>query len=55
MCQSNTGVFAFKYYDGYDSHWPDFSTLHCVVTLMLFENGHLSTRLRLEIRSKVTN
>ncbi|KAF4953770.1 hypothetical protein FGADI_5763 [Fusarium gaditjirri] len=28
MCQSDTGVFAFKYYDGYDGHWPDFSTLH---------------------------
>lgn len=28
MCQSDTGVFAFKYYDGYDGHWPDFSTQH---------------------------
>lgn len=28
MCQSDTGVFAFKYYDGFEGHWPDFSTLH---------------------------
>lgn len=28
MCQSDIGVYAFKYYDGYDGHWPDFSTLH---------------------------
>ncbi|KAF4954829.1 hypothetical protein FSARC_12005 [Fusarium sarcochroum] len=28
MCQSDTGVFAFKYYEGFDGHWPDFSTLH---------------------------
>ncbi|KAH7251382.1 hypothetical protein BKA59DRAFT_395458 [Fusarium tricinctum] len=28
MCQSDTGVFAFKYYDGYEGHWPDFSTQH---------------------------
>ncbi|KAM0541233.1 hypothetical protein ACHAPJ_013321 [Fusarium lateritium] len=28
MCQSDTGVFTFKYYEGFDGHWPDFSTLH---------------------------
>ncbi|CAG7562013.1 unnamed protein product [Fusarium equiseti] len=28
MCQSDTGVFAFKYYDGFEGHWPDFSTPH---------------------------
>ncbi|KAH7324305.1 hypothetical protein B0I35DRAFT_159170 [Stachybotrys elegans] len=28
MCQSDIGVYAFKYYEGYDGHWPDFSTLH---------------------------
>ncbi|CAG2006819.1 unnamed protein product [Fusarium graminearum] len=28
MCQSDTGVFPFRYYDGYEGHWPDFSTLH---------------------------
>ncbi|KAH7156638.1 hypothetical protein EDB81DRAFT_880947 [Dactylonectria macrodidyma] len=28
MCQSDTGVFTFKYYEGYEGHWPDFSTLH---------------------------
>jgi hypothetical protein len=28
MCQSDIGVYTFKYYDGYEGHWPDFSTLH---------------------------
>ncbi|KAH6877071.1 hypothetical protein B0T10DRAFT_413860 [Thelonectria olida] len=28
MCQADVGVYAFKYYDGYKGHWPDFSTLH---------------------------
>ncbi|KAH6991201.1 hypothetical protein BKA56DRAFT_541490 [Ilyonectria sp. MPI-CAGE-AT-0026] len=28
MCQSDTGVYAFKYYEGFEGHWPDFSTLH---------------------------
>ncbi|KAJ4169677.1 hypothetical protein NW754_005826 [Fusarium falciforme] len=28
MCQSDTGVFTFKHYKGFESHWPDFSTLH---------------------------
>ncbi|KAK7421987.1 hypothetical protein QQZ08_009708 [Neonectria magnoliae] len=28
MCQSDVGVYTFKYYDGYKGHWPDFSTLH---------------------------
>ncbi|KAF4998940.1 hypothetical protein FDECE_11654 [Fusarium decemcellulare] len=28
MCQSDIGVFTFKYYEGFEGHWPDFSTLH---------------------------
>ena len=28
MCQSDIGVFPFKNYDGFEGHWPDFSTLH---------------------------
>ncbi|KAF7548011.1 hypothetical protein G7Z17_g7345 [Cylindrodendrum hubeiense] len=28
MCQSDIGVYTFKYYEGFEGHWPDFSTLH---------------------------
>lgn len=28
MCQSDIGVYTFKEYEGFDGHWPDFSTLH---------------------------
>ncbi|KAF4461028.1 hypothetical protein FALBO_12176 [Fusarium albosuccineum] len=28
MCQSDIGVFTFKHYEGFEGHWPDFSTLH---------------------------
>ncbi|KPM45147.1 hypothetical protein AK830_g1339 [Neonectria ditissima] len=28
MCEGDVGVYTFKYYDGLEGHWPDFSTLH---------------------------
>jgi hypothetical protein len=28
MCHGDIGVFPFRYYEGFEGHWPDFSTLH---------------------------
>ncbi|RSM04100.1 hypothetical protein CEP52_007072 [Fusarium oligoseptatum] len=28
MCESDTGVYTYKHFEGFKTHWPDFSTLH---------------------------